>query len=79
MGKHQENERRGICGICSSGCWVTVTYDNDNKIVSVKPDSSSPYGMLCRAGQAAPEAIYSPHRLKYPLRRKGAKGTFDFE
>jgi cysteine desulfurase NifS len=35
--------------------------------------------MLCRAGQAGPEVIYSPDRLRYPLRRKGPKGTYDFE
>ena len=71
--------RRGICGICSAGCWVKVTYDVSGRIASVKPDESSPYGMLCRAGQAAPEVIYSPQRLKFPMRRKGPKGTFDFE
>jgi cysteine desulfurase NifS len=75
----QKNEKRGICGICSAGCWVTVTYNDDGRIAAVKPDESSPYGMLCRAGQAAPDVIYSPHRLLFPMRRKGAKGTFDFE
>jgi cysteine desulfurase NifS len=79
MEKHPKNERRGICGICSAGCWVTVTHDQNGRIVEVKADESSPYGMLCRAGQAAPDVIYSPHRLHYPLRRKGPKGTYDFE
>ena len=74
-----DRTRQGICGICSAGCWVRVTYDDIGRIVSVKPDESSPYGMLCRAGQAAPDVIYSPHRLKFPMRRKGSKGTFDFE
>ncbi|MDX1775915.1 MAG: IscS subfamily cysteine desulfurase [Desulfobulbales bacterium] len=75
----ERNEKRGICGICSAGCWVMVTYDNNDRITSVRPDDSSPYGMLCRAGQCAPEVIYSPQRLKYPMRRKGPKGTYDFE
>jgi cysteine desulfurase NifS len=75
----EKRSKRGICGICSAGCWVKVTYDDNGKIASVKPDESSPFGMLCRAGQAASEVIYSPHRLKFPMRRRGAKGTFDFE
>jgi anaerobic selenocysteine-containing dehydrogenase len=48
-------------------------------MVAVKPDESSPYGMLCRAGQAAPEVVYSKDRLLYPMRRKGPKGSLDFE
>ncbi|MGB6289380.1 MAG: molybdopterin-dependent oxidoreductase, partial [Desulfobulbales bacterium] len=71
--------RRAICGICSAGCWAEVTYDQDGKIASVKSDESSPYNMLCRSGQAAREIVYSPHRLLYPMRRIGPKGSFDFE
>jgi anaerobic selenocysteine-containing dehydrogenase len=74
-----ENEKRAICGICSAGCWVRVTYAEDGRIAAVKADETSPFGMLCRAGQAAPEVVYSPDRLLHPMRRKGPKGTFDFE
>jgi cysteine desulfurase NifS len=74
-----ENEKRGICGICSAGCWVKVIYAEDGRITSVKADETSPYGMLCRAGQAAPEVVYSEHRLLHPMRRKGPKGTYEFE
>jgi cysteine desulfurase NifS len=74
-----KNEKRAICGICSAGCWVRVKYDDHGRIAAVKPDETSPYGMLCRAGQAAPDVVYSPQRLLYPMRRKGPKGTFDFE
>jgi cysteine desulfurase NifS len=74
-----DKTRRAICGICSAGCWAEVTYDQDGKIASVKSDESSPYNMLCRSGQAAREIVYSPHRLLYPMRRTGPKGSFDFE
>ena len=74
-----DKTRRAICGICSAGCWAEVTYDQDGKIASVKSDESSPYNMLCRSGQAAREIVYSPHRLLYPMRRNGPKGSFDFE
>ena len=75
----EKRSKQGICGICSAGCWAEVTYDQNGKIASVKSDESSPHGMLCRSGQAAREIIYSPHRLLHPMRRKGPKGTFDFE
>ena len=35
--------------------------------------------MICRRGQHAPEIIYSEHRLRYPMRRVGPKGTHEFE
>ncbi|MDW7773610.1 MAG: aminotransferase class V-fold PLP-dependent enzyme [Desulfobulbaceae bacterium] len=74
-----KKEKRGICGICSAGCWVRVKYDGQGRIAAVQADESSPYGMLCRAGEATPNVIYSPDRLVFPMRRKGPKGTFDFE
>ncbi len=72
-------EKKGICGICSAGCWVVVKYDEQNRMVGVRPDDSSDMGILCRIGEKAPEIVYSPHRLKYPLKRKGEKGSYDFE
>ncbi len=77
--KDNNKTKRAICGICSAGCWAEVTYSDEGRISSVKSDESSPYGMLCRTGQAAPDVVYSPNRLLHPMRRKGAKGTFEFE
>ncbi|MEJ2689407.1 MAG: IscS subfamily cysteine desulfurase [Deltaproteobacteria bacterium] len=72
-------EKRGICGICSAGCWVVARYDAGGRMVGIAPDPASPSGRLCRAGEMAPEVVYSPNRLLYPMRRKGPKGTFAFE
>jgi len=74
-----DKTKRAICGICSAGCWAEVTYDEDGKIASVKSDESSPFNLLCRAGQAAREVVYSPQRLRHPMRRTGPKGSFEFE
>jgi len=71
--------RRALCGICSAGCWVVVNYDEEGKIGKVEPDESSPLGMICRLGELSREIVYSKDRLLYPMRRKGPKGTYDFE
>jgi cysteine desulfurase NifS len=72
-------QKRAICGICSAGCWVLVTYDESGRISEVEPDNTSPYGMLCRVGEKSPEIVYSENRLQYPMRRNGPKGTLEFE
>jgi cysteine desulfurase NifS len=48
-------------------------------MVDIKADSGHPLGMICRRGEYAPEIVYSDYRLKNPLKRKGKKGTYDFE
>ena len=70
--------KSGVCGICPAGCWVDVGFD-EGKLVDIKPDSSHPLGMICRRGQHAPEIIYSEHRLEYPMKRVGPKGSQEFE
>lgn len=70
--------KKGICGICPAGCWVEVGLQND-KIVDIRQDRDHSLGMICRRGEHATEIIYSEHRLKYPLKRKGRKGNFEFE
>ncbi len=70
--------KKGICGICPAGCWVEVGLE-EGRLVDIKPDDSHPLGMICRRGQHAPEIVYSEHRLRYPMRRKGPKGTYEFE
>ena len=79
MRDHKEHEKRGICGICSAGCWVIVTYDGDGRIASVRADETSPFGAICRVGEVSRDIAYSGDRLLYPMRRKGPKGTYDFE
>ncbi|MDR3567119.1 MAG: IscS subfamily cysteine desulfurase [Syntrophobacteraceae bacterium] len=71
-------ERRALCGICPAGCWVIVTYGADGKMASVRADENSPLGLLCKLGEHSAEIVYSENRLHYPLRRRGAKGTYEF-
>lgn len=70
--------KKGLCGICPAGCWVEVRLEN-GRLTDIRADESHPLGMICRRGEHAPEIVYSPDRLKTPLKRKGPKGGFDFE
>jgi len=73
------NERRAICGICSAGCWVIVSYDQAGRVKAVRADETSNLGQICRMGEHSPEIIYSKDRLLYPMKRRGKKGSLAFE
>ena len=68
-----------MCGICSAGCGVVVSYDNEGRMASVRADDESPFGMICRVGERSPDIVYSKDRIPYPMRRAGKKGSFEFE
>jgi len=70
--------RKGLCGICPAGCWVEAGLSN-GKLVDIRPDDSHTLGMTCRRGQHAPEIVYSKYRLKYPMKRVGPRGSYEFE
>ena len=72
-------EKRAICGICSAGCWILATLDDKGKLIQIRPDEGTPMGMICKLGEHSPEIVYSKDRLQYPMKRKGKKGSYDFE
>ena len=69
---------KGICGICPAGCGIKIALEHD-KIVKIHPWKEHPQGLPCVRGLHAPEIVYSPDRLEKPLKRKGPKGTLEFE
>ncbi|MFQ5465834.1 MAG: aminotransferase class V-fold PLP-dependent enzyme, partial [Thermodesulfobacteriota bacterium] len=71
-------EKKAICGICPAGCRVVVTCDAAGRLDRVRADESSPLGMICRLGEHSKEIVYSPDRVRYPLRRVKAKGEGGF-
>ena len=75
----QVTEKRAICGICPAGCWVKVSYDEQGKLNQVRADDESSLGMICPLGERSADIVYSQHRLKHPMRRKGPKGSYEFE
>ncbi|MEF9475310.1 MAG: IscS subfamily cysteine desulfurase [Candidatus Mariimomonas ferrooxydans] len=82
MSRHYKNsnmKRPALCGICPAGCWVVVTYDEEGRIDKVRADESSGFGVICKLGEYSADIVYSKDRLLYPMRRKGSKGTYEFE
>jgi cysteine sulfinate desulfinase/cysteine desulfurase-like protein/anaerobic selenocysteine-containing dehydrogenase len=71
--------KKGICGICPAGCWVIAEYDEQGDISRLLPDEDPDMGITCRLAEHVRDIVYSPDRLRHPLRRKGKKGGYDFE
>ena len=59
-----------ICGFCPTNCGI-IAYVSNGKLRRVRADPSHPAsrGDMCPKGIAARQMVYSPDRLKYPLRR----------
>ncbi len=68
----------GICGVCPSGCGVTIHLAN-GQIERLTPLKHHPQGIVCPRGMRAKEIIYSEDRLLYPQWRVGARGQGQFE
>jgi anaerobic selenocysteine-containing dehydrogenase len=70
----------GMCGPGPFGCGIYAFVKN-GRFVKVAGMKESPvnHGALCPKGHAAPQWVYSPDRLKYPLKRVGKKGEGRFE
>ncbi len=65
------------CALCISRCGSIAVVEN-GRFVALEPDPSHPTGKaLCAKGRAAPELVYHPERLRYPLKRTRPKGDPD--
>ena len=66
---------KSTCNMCYRLCGVLV-HLRDGKVIEVEGDPDCPVnlGNLCLKGRAAVERLYHPGRLKYPLKRAGARG-----
>lgn len=68
------------CEMCFWRCG-TIAEVSDGKVVRVEgnPDHPLTEGRLCARGNAGPELLYDPDRLKYPLLRTGPRGSGKFQ
>ncbi|MGH7775377.1 MAG: molybdopterin-dependent oxidoreductase, partial [Candidatus Binatia bacterium] len=68
---------RGYCPLCVAHC-ATITTVENGRVVRLDPDPNHPNGgVMCIKGKAAPELLYHPDRLNYPLKRTRPKGNPD--
>src|SRR5581483_8877994 len=68
------------CRECGAGCGVIVrVLDGRAKKIEGNPAFPTNQGKLCARGQAGVQALYHPDRIAGPLRRRGARGSGDFE
>jgi len=68
----REEVIKTCCAMCSWTCGIKA-HVKEGKIVKVEGDPDHPVsqGYLCAKGAAATDYVYSPDRLKYPMKREG--------
>jgi anaerobic selenocysteine-containing dehydrogenase len=71
---------KSACSLCKSCCGIILRVEGD-KVVGIEGDPENPInrGQLCIKGQASLEYLYSPDRLKYPMKRMGERGEGKWE
>jgi anaerobic selenocysteine-containing dehydrogenase len=71
---------RSACSLCKSCCGILLRVAG-GKVVGIEGDPENPVnkGQLCVKGQASLEYLYSPDRLKHPLKRAGERGEGKWE
>lgn len=74
--------RKTVCDICNphSHCGIDA-YVKGGVVIKVEGSKEHPHsaGTLCSKGSASRQYIYHKDRLRTPLRRKGERGSGDFE
>ena len=75
MKRHGEKVVKSTCRMCHGVCGVLV-HIQDGRVVEITgdPDCPTSYGYICPKGRASVELLYHPDRLKFPLKRIGARG-----
>lgn len=69
----------GCCHDCGGRC-VLRAHVKNGKIIRIETDNGAePQIRACARGRAYRQRVYSPDRLKYPLRRVGERGEGKFE
>jgi anaerobic selenocysteine-containing dehydrogenase len=78
MANHTSTQRiHGYCALCIARCGTVATVEK-GRFTRLDPDPAHPTGQaICAKGRAAPELVYHPERLTYPLRRTRPKGDPD--
>lgn len=78
-----EGERE-VFSVCPRDCYDTCVMlarvsGGEIRSVSGRQDNGLTRGFLCRKGSRILDYVYSPERIRYPMRRAGRKGEGRFE
>lgn len=70
-----EQIAKSTCRMCHGVCGMLV-HIRDGEVIKVSgdPDCPTNLGYTCSKGRASVELLYHPDRLKYPMKRAGARG-----
>lgn len=70
MAQSEEKTIPTICGLCNTNCGI-IAYVSNGVLRRIKADPNHPAskGDICPKGTAIRQVVYSPDRLKYPLRK----------
>ncbi len=75
MEKEGERIVKSTCRMCHGVCGVLIHMKNGRVVkVTGDPDCPTSNGYICVKGKASVEFLYHPDRLKFPLKRVGARG-----
>ena len=77
---YEEYWSTGICLQCPSGCGLRIRSVNHwpVKLEGIK-DYPVNGGRLCPKGQSGLQVLYDPDRIPHPLKRKGKRGSGEWE
>lgn len=68
------------CRACHLNCATYATVKNGRlEKVEAVPREEGGHGRICLRGMAGPQFLYSPSRVRYPLRRAGKRGEGKWE
>jgi anaerobic selenocysteine-containing dehydrogenase len=69
-----------VCQACPGGCGILVRVVDD-RAVKIEGNPLHPLnkGRLCPKGQAGLQLLYSPNRIKTPMKRAGERGSGQWE
>lgn len=74
-----QKQLKTFCRTCFGRCSLITTVE-DRKVTRVASDNEAPIGRdgLCVKGAALPKILNHPDRLRYPLKRRGQRGTLEW-
>ncbi|HVP36134.1 MAG TPA: molybdopterin-dependent oxidoreductase [Terriglobales bacterium] len=70
-----------VCQLCPGGCGISARVLDGKRLIKIEGNPLHPIsrGTLCPKGYAGLQVLYSPFRIKTPLKRVGDKGSNKFE